>query len=81
MTTDCDISVIHKKQYSVLQLFPNMSKNMIKLNALGLKPKSILLNVDDVQIMNLQTYRKSIVKHQYGKNFSTLSFSLKLGGG
>ena len=31
-----------------------------------------MLKVDDVKMMNLQTHRNSIVKHQYGKNFSIL---------
>ena len=28
-----------------------------------------MLNVDDVMITNHQTYRNSIVKHQYEKNY------------
>ncbi len=35
-----------------------------------------MLNVDDVKIMNLQTYRNTIVKHQYEKNLSTQGLRL-----
>ena len=35
-----------------------------------------MLKVDDVKMMNLQTYSISIVKHQYEKNLATQSFRL-----
>ena len=57
--------------------------------AKGLKRKALskCLIIDDVKIMNLQTYRKTIVKHQYERTFklNALSFTLSalslLGGG
>ena len=63
-----------------------MSKNFIKPKAQGIKPKAKCLIIDDVKMTNLQTYSKSIVKHQYVKNSSTFGFRLyalgpKLGGG
>jgi hypothetical protein len=46
-----------------------MSKNFIKRKAQSVKLKAKCLIIDDVKIMNLQTYRNPIVKHQYEKNF------------
>jgi hypothetical protein len=48
-----------------------MSKNFIKPKAQGLKPKAKCLIIDDVKMMNLQTYRNTIVRHQYEKNLFT----------
>ena len=64
-----------------------MSKNLIKLKSESLKLEMHTLNVADVMIMNHQTYRNPIVKHQYVKNLSNLKLSifnlstLSFGGG
>ncbi len=67
MTTDCDISAIYQNNTRYYNFFPicQRTSSSPKLKAQSLK---LPLEVDDVKMMNLQTNRLSIVKHQYVKN-------------
>jgi hypothetical protein len=67
MTTDCDISIIDKNNTRYYN-FSQYVKERNQAQSLRLKAKSKMLNVDDVKMMNLLTYRNPIVKHQYEKN-------------